>query len=118
MYEADAKQKLIKKERCKLNKMFKDFDENMRKNVENLIENAAWMAVSLTELRQQIDVEGYEEVYTNGANQCGKKDSVAVKNYNTMIKNYNAIIKLLLDQLPQQEQAQTGDKLAKFLLEK
>lgn len=98
--------------------MYADVDGNIKKSVEKLAENAAWMAVSLEELRQQIDIEGYEEVYTNGANQCGKKDSVAVKNYNTIIKNYNATIKLLLDQLPEHQQAQTGDALAQFLLKK
>ena len=117
MYDADEKQKLIKKERVKLLKMFKEMDENIKKNVEKLIDNAAWMAVSLEELRAQIDEEGYVEVYTNGANQSGVKDSSYVKTYAVMIKNYNSIVKLLLDQLPQQQQ-QTGDALAKFLLKK
>lgn len=117
MEEID-KDKQIHKEINKLKKIYKDVDNDKKKAVESLIANAAWMAVSLDELRQQIDANGYEEVYTNGANQCGKKDSVAVKTYNTMIKNYNSTIKLLLDQLPQQEQAQTGDKLAQFLIKK
>lgn len=118
MYEADEKQKLVKKELNKIKKLYIDLDENVKKSVEKLAENAAWMAVSLEELRAQIDIEGYEEVYTNGANQCGKKDSVAVKNYNTIIKNYNSVVKLLLDQLPEHQQAQTGDALAQFLLGK
>jgi Tfp pilus assembly protein PilN len=116
MYEAEEKQKLIKKERSKLNKILKDIDDSKKKNVEKLIDNAAWMAVSLEELRQQIDIEGYEEEYRNGANQCGKKDSIAVKNYNTLIKNYTTTVKLILDQLPVQQQPQTGDALAQFLL--
>ena len=118
MYDAEEKQRLIKKELNKIKKIYSNMDENVKKNVEKIAENAAWMAVSLEELRAQIDEEGYEEVYTNGANQCGKKDSVAVKNYNVMIKNYNATIKLLLDRLPDQPQAQTGDALAQFLLKK
>jgi hypothetical protein len=116
MYEASEKQKLIKKELNKIKKLYADMDGNVKKSVEKLAENAAWMAVSLEELRQQIDEEGYEEVYQNGANQCGKKDSIAVKNYNTIIKNYNATIKLLMDQLPEHQQSQTGDALAQFLL--
>lgn len=118
MYDSADKQKLIKKEVTKFKKIYRDVDESKRKNVEKLIDNAAWMAVSLEELRDKIDEEGYTEVYTNGANQCGVKDSTYVKAYNTMIKNYNATIKLLLDQMPVQEQTQTADKLAQFLLKK
>ena len=118
MYDQEEKQKLVKKELNKIKKIYADLDDNIRKNVEKLAENAAWMAVSLEELRQQIDAEGYEEVYQNGANQSGKKDSIAVKNYNTIIKNYNSVVKLLLDQLPEHQQTQTGDALAQFLLGK
>ena len=117
MFEAAEKAKLVKKETNKLKKIYKDIDESKKKNVEKLIDNAAWMAVSLEELRAQIDIEGYEESYQNGTNQSGKKESTAIKNYNVMVKNYNSTVKLLLDQLPQQEQA-TGDKLAQFLLKK
>ena len=118
MYEAEEKQRLIKKELNKIKKIYSNMDENIKKNVEKIAENAAWMAVSLEELRQEIDESGYVEVYTNGANQSGVKDSSYVKTYAVMIKNYNSIVKLLLDQLPDQPQAQTGDKLAQFLLKK
>jgi len=118
MYDAVEKQKLIKKELNKIKKLYAEMDEKKKKSVEKLADNAAWMAVSLEELRQQIDDEGYEETYQNGANQRGKKDSIAVKNYNTIIKNYTATIKLLLDQLPGQPPQQTGDKLAQFLMKK
>ena len=118
MYEVEEKQKLVKKELNKIKKLYADLDENIKKNVEKLAENAAWMAVSLEELRAQIDLEGYTEIYTNGVNQVGTKDSTYVKTYAVMIKNYNATIKLLLDQLPERQQAQTGDALAQFLLKK
>lgn len=118
MYAAAEKKKLIKKELNKIKKLYTDVDENLKKSVEQLAENAAWMAVSLEELRAQIDLEGYAEMYTNGANQSGRKDSTYVKAYNMLVKNYNATIKLLLDQLPQGQQPQTGDALAQFLLRK
>jgi hypothetical protein len=117
MFESEEKVRLVKKETNKLRKIYGDIDLPKKKNLEKLIDNAAWMAVSLEELRAQIDVEGYEETYRNGANQTGKKDSTAVKTYNTIIKNYNATIKLLMDQLPQSQQ-QTHDALAQFLLRK
>lgn len=118
MYEAEEKQKLVKKELAKIKKIYANMNENVKKNVEKLAENAAWMAVSLEELRQEIDENGYTEIYTNGVNQVGTKDSTYVKTYAVMIKNYNSVVKLLLDQLPEHQQAQTGDALAQFLLKK
>lgn len=107
----------IRKERNKLKRILKNIDPDKKKAIAQQIENAAWMAVSLEEIRSKIDEEGYIEYYKNGENQSGQKESSLVRMYNNMIKNYNATIKQLLDNLPEDEQ-NTDDKLADFLLEK
>ena len=67
------------------------------------MDEAAFMAASLYELRKIINEKGYTEEYQNGANQKGiKKCSVEI--YNTMIKNYSAIIKQLTDLLPKEQE--------------
>ena len=91
------KDKEIKKELNKLNKIFKNIDDDRKKIVENLIKNAAFMAVTLQELQEYIAEHGCTEEYQNGANQFGKKKSSEVEVYNSMIKNYSTIIKQLLD---------------------
>ena len=58
------------------------------------------MAVSLEELQEIINVEGYTEEYQNGANQSGRKSSEAVKIHIAMTKNHAAIIKELADLAP------------------
>lgn len=84
----------------KLKKIFADIDEDQKKIVERLIENAAFMAVELSKLQEYIAEHGSTETYQNGANQFGKKKSSEVEVYNTMIKNYSAIIKQLCDIKP------------------
>ena len=49
---------------------------NMKKTVEKLIEDAAFMAVTLEETRQIIARDGVIEVYQNGENQKGIKKMI------------------------------------------
>jgi hypothetical protein len=112
-----SKDKRIKKEITKLKRLLINIDEDRKKAVEQQIQNAAWMAVALEDIRKQIDLSGYVEYYQNGQNQSGQKESSLVRTYNSLIKNYNATIKQITDNLPE-NQPQTNDKLAEFLLKK
>jgi hypothetical protein len=68
--------------------------------VVSLIKNAAFMAISLEELQEDINKNGYTEDYKNGANQYGTKQSEAVKTHISMTRNHAAIIKTLADLAP------------------
>ena len=102
------------KELNKLKKIFKDIEPNKRQTVEKLIENAAFMAESLTALQEVIRQKGFVEEYQNGANQYGVKKCSEVEIYNTMIKNYSSIIKQLVDLLPDGTKS-SGDELLDFI---
>ena len=54
-----TKDQRIKKEIARLKRIFADLDKNKLQAVESLIKNAAFMAVSLEELQEIIDEEGY-----------------------------------------------------------
>ena len=95
-----TKEQKIKREITRLKRVFKDLDKNKLQTVESLIRNAAFMAVSLEELQEIINVEGYTEEYQNGANQSGRKQSEAVKTHIAMTKNHAAIMKQLADLAP------------------
>ncbi len=95
-----TKEQRIKKEIARLKKVFKDLDKNKLSTVESLIRNAAFMAVSLEDLQEIINKDGYTEEYQNGANQKGVKQSEAVKTHIAMTKNHAAIIKQLVDLAP------------------
>ena len=90
----------IKREINRLKRVFRDLDKNKLQTVESLIRNAAFMAVSLEELQEIINEEGYTVEYQNGANQSGTKQSDAVKTHIAMTKNHAAIIKQLCELVP------------------
>lgn len=69
--------------------------------------NAAFMAVSLEELQEIINEEGYTVEYQNGANQSGTKQSDAVKTHIAMTKNHAAIIKQLCDLVPPEKKKES-----------
>ena len=104
----------INKEIKRLKELFKNMDENKLKLAEKLIENAAFMSVTLDELKEYIRDNGVKEGYCNGENQYGYKESVESKNYNTMIKNYMNIIKQLNDMMPESQKVNEDDEFDKF----
>ena len=108
------KNKKIKKELNRLKKLFKDLPENKKKISEKLIDNAAFMSISLEELKKDIILYGVKETYANGKDQYGFKESIESKTYNTTIKNYMAIIKQLNEMLPEGKQINEDDEFIKF----
>jgi uncharacterized FlaG/YvyC family protein len=101
-FEEIAKQEEIKKEISKLNKLFKDMDVNIKKSVHSVIENAAFMAVTLRDLQDYLNKNGLTCEYQNGENQFGTKKSPEIDIYNTMIKNFISSMKSLTDLLPKE----------------
>lgn len=95
-----SKEDYIKCEIKRLKKIFENLTQDAAAVAEKLIENAAFMAVTLNELQGIINVKGYIEEYQNGENQFGTKKSSEVDIYNTMIKNFNTTMKQLIDMLP------------------
>ena len=107
-----SKEKRIKTELNKLKKIFANVPENKKKITENLLKNAAFMALSLGELQEEINQNGYTDEYRNGEFQFGKKQSEAVKTHLAMQKNYVQVIDKLLELLPEDERKQS--RLAAF----
>lgn len=106
-YDEIAKQQEIKKEISKINKLFKDMEPKTKKAVQSVIENAAFMAVTLRELQEYLNQNGLTCEYQNGENQFGVKKTPEIDIYNTMIKNFISAMKSLTDLLPKK----IGDKL-------
>lgn len=117
--EIDAKfrlaknDKLIKSEKKKLLKILSKIDDNLIKITDSLIENIAFMSVTLDDLMTTIKSKGVKEYYCNGKNQFGYKESVEIKIYNTMQKNFQSSMKVLIDML--QKDDSSGDEAKKQL---
>ena len=113
--ELETKRKKIKQQKNKLKKIFNQLDKGTFSLVQNLINELAFMSVTLEENRQYIEEHGVKELYMNGKGQFGYKESVESKNYNAMIKNYSNIVKQLVDFLPDKEKKGAGEDLLKFI---
>ena len=72
-YEGKTKDEIIKAEKRKLAGIYNRLDKKTKKAVDSLVDEAAFMAASLFELREKINEKGYVEIYQNGANQKGIK---------------------------------------------
>lgn len=103
-YEGKTKEEIIKAEKRKLAGIYTRLDKKTKRSVDSLMDEAAFMAASLYELRKIIDEKGYTEEYQNGANQKGIKKCSEVEIYNTMIKNYSSVVKQLTDILPKDQE--------------
>lgn len=100
--DKEEKLKRIKAEKGKLRRQFAKLDARSKKIADSLIDNAAFMVVTLEDLQEQINIEGVISKYQNGENQWGTKKSPEVEIYNAMIKNHMAIIKQLTDLIPKE----------------
>ena len=97
-----AKQIEIKKEIAKISKLFKEMDPKIKKSIQSVIDNAAFMAVTLRELQEHLIKNGWTIEYQNGENQFGIKKSPEIEIYNTMIKNFVSTMKAVTDLLPKE----------------
>lgn len=95
-----TKEEQITAEVERISALFESADDNKKALATPLIENAAFMRVTLAEMQAIINRDGVIDHYTNGKNQGGAKASAAVQGYNSLVKNYAAVIKTLLGLVP------------------
>lgn len=100
LFSKSKRNKLFREEKEKLEEIFKNMDEKTYKTSENLIEEAAFLSVTLAELRMIIARDGPVEPYQNGEHQKGIKKSAAVEAYDKMVNTYAKMTKQLVDLLP------------------
>ena len=105
----------IKQEFERLINIFKDIGEDRKKLCTKLIQNAAFMSVTMDELQVSINKNGVVEKYQNGENQSGVKKSSEVDIYNNFIKQYTVIIRQLNDLLQKGENVDPDDGFNRLL---
>lgn len=96
----NTKESRINEELSRLNLKFELVDANQREVLAPMLQNAAFMKVTLEDLQEKINQEGVVEVYQNGANQHGMKQSATLQSYNSLIKNYASIMKIIAQLVP------------------
>ncbi len=110
-----TKEERIKKEIGRIKRILTKLDAKTKKVAQSLIENAAFMSVTLEDLQETINREGVISEYQNGANQWGTKKSPEVEVYNTMVKNHMAVMKQLTDLLPKEPPKEEDDGFEDFI---
>jgi hypothetical protein len=95
-----SKDERISIELERLSQKFASLDENKKAVLAPMIQNAAFMRVTLEDLQEIINRDGVVETYRNGENQYGQKPSSTLQSYNQLIRNYAAVMKSLTGLVP------------------
>ena len=94
--------------REELTKLLEGLPEVKKRIAGDLIEQAAFLSVTLEDLAESITKNGTVEEYTNGANQSGRKVSSDAKLYSNLIAKYSAIITKLMKIAPDAKTPKPG----------
>ena len=108
------KEKNIKQEVNRIKKLYKEFPKDKVKALEGLINEAAFIKVSLEELRENLLANGFTEVFEQGE-QRFNRERPEVKIYTTFIQRYSNVMKQLIDLLPPEVKKEEADELLEFL---
>lgn len=121
MSNVEEKKKRIKKERNRVEKLIKGY-ENVEKDTINMLDltlnNLAYLRVKIEDLGEHVLVHGVTEEYKNGANQWGKKMSSEYEAYVQAVKLYQSSMKQMRDFLPKDTAKDVESELAKFIKER
>jgi hypothetical protein len=115
----EEKEERIKAEIKRVRKIFANIphiDKKKRILYDDLLNNIAFMRVSMEEAKDLINANGVCEPYTSGSNTF-LREHPAVKVFTTFSQRYLATIKQVIDMLPPDKQPETEDKLMAFLRE-
>lgn len=95
-----SKNNCILAELARISVYFNALDEKQKAVISPLIQNAAFLRVTLDELQETINSDGLVDEYQNGRNQSGMKQSASLQAYNNTMKVYLMTIKTLFGFLP------------------
>lgn len=92
MYTKTGKNKLITEEKNKLERIFADLPEDKKQIIGGLVEQAAFLRISVRDLQNDINEHGYSTASPQGVKKRPEADL-----HTSWIKNYQSVIKQLED---------------------
>lgn len=97
-YEELSKDEKIQKEIRRLNRIYRNIPKNQKAVIEGLIRRAAYMRVTLEEMEEDLNTNGYTELFTQSEKvEPYERERPVARLYNTMNKNYQTIMKQLAE---------------------
>ena len=106
----NTKEERIQFELDRITKVFDSVPDKERSVIDPLLQNYAFMKVTLEDLQEEIIRDGITETYQNGENQSGQKENSKLKTYNRLIKNFESIAKTLMKSLPDDGRFTVNDR--------
>jgi geranylgeranyl pyrophosphate synthase len=113
-YEKLSNPEKIEEKQRKIKKLFKDLPAEKKQFSDGLIYQFAVTSVTLERLADEINRGDLIEDFVQGTQRL-RRESPALKSYNSTIKSFATLSKALLDLLPEKEQKQAGNELMSFI---
>ena len=104
----------IEAKKRKIKKLFRDLPPEKKQFAEGLIGQFAVTSVTLERLADEINNGDLIEDFVQGTQRL-RRESPALKAYNTTIKSYSALTNQLVGLLPEKEKKTAGDELMSFI---
>ena len=93
------KTRRFKREKARVRRICRDMEPSLLKAAAGLIDEVAWLRVTLEGLRRMVDEEGVLDVFAQGGDIIVRRHP-AVKAYASMVQRYCTTSKLLTSLLP------------------
>ena len=110
----------IKKEIARLSRIYSRIGTKRKAAIQGLIQRAAFMRITLAELEEDLNTDGFTELFSQGDKQEPyerKRPSADI--YNSMNTSYQKVIKQLTDLLPPEKPSppngKSGDNFDDFV---
>lgn len=105
-----TKYERVLKETRRLRSIFKDMPKDSLNMVDGLIVEAADLRVRLEDIRKDLDINGYDEMFSQSDSQEPyERERPQARRYISMNKNYQSIMKQLGDYIPKKTEPKEVD---------
>lgn len=111
--EIKAKEKKIRGEKRRLKALLSELEDCKMKAADGLIDECAFMRVTLLQLQEYINTQGIIDIMPQGDYSI-KREHPAIRTYNVMVQKYAGVCKQLFDMLPSKMQAPPDDDFDEF----
>lgn len=112
MSKLEERDKLVKKEKNRLMRLFKNIPENKKKAVQGLIIQAARLRILLDEMWEDISENGDYEMFSQSEKQEPyERERPVAKLYNSRDVSYQRVIKQLTDLIQESTEEDSAGKL-------
>ena len=115
----EEREKRIKGEMTKLNRLLKEMPKDRARAAEGLARRIAFMTITLEDLESDINEFGTIEPFSQTENIVYDRERPAARIYNSVVRNYASACKQFLDFLPDNDKTkQAEDELMEFIKRK